>query len=808
MSNYTLNPEQLNIINHINGAILVLAPVGTGKTQVLSERVIKAINNGIDAKKILCLTFTNRAAKEMSHRLAQTCPNEYRYITIKTFHALCTSILRSEARYIGLPVDFTVYDDEDCISLIKDNLAFINKKDAQSIYFKISDCKSKSNRLNLGNLEPNFSSLNGYQNQLALKYQKILQERHGLDFADLIFYVRAMFYSHPEIKQKWEHKFNFIQVDEVQDTHLSEYEIVRFLAKKSGNLAMIGDLDQTIYQWRGSEPAQVIGQFKQDFQPQEYALTWNYRATQTLLNAASKFADSFEHRYTKITPAPSCEIGENIITYTAQNENDEVFWIGNQIKALANNNSDFAYNKVAILTRNHNRINLISKILQQMNIPCVTIEQYQFFQRQEIKDTLAYIRLILNPFDIGSMRRILLRPSRGIGDLTIENIIKEGENCGFRLTDMLLTETFIDGDPFSNLLTAYYEGKIVVFDVETTGLSVSEDEVIEIAAIKLIKGKIISKFHGYIKNTVSVGDSQLIHGYSDHFLAENGMNPIDVFSEFFTFTKDALWIGHNVSFDIKMIVANASKLGLEIPKFLWADTWNLANRFIFSDQYSLENLATQLNLNQSPNHHAMDDTLTTVELLEKLIPLIQEKSQDRQVLVSKYGEKFEILAEKFETWRDASQKIRPANLLMKITIESRLYDFYQKTDLTKFENLKNLILQIFQQQDNQELHPDTALRSILEYTALAKNLDQISQDNNQIPIMTVHQAKGLEFDTVFLAGLCDGEFPNYYSIKDGTIEEERRLFYVAITRAKKRLFMSYYLKDNYNYLKSISRFIN
>lgn len=803
MSQYPPNPEQKKIINHIKGAILVLAPVGTGKTRVLSDRVVKAIQSGIPAEKILCLTFTNRAAKEMKERLAQSCPDEVREITIKTFHGLCASMLRIEARKIGLPADFVVYDDADCIGLIKDIFNVSKDKDAQEIFFKLAECKSKTNQFDL---QQRFISLGEKKAELASQYQMILQERHSLDFADLIFNVRLMLNLYPDIRQKWEQRFDFIQVDEVQDTHLSEYEIVHCLASHSGNLAMIGDLDQTIYEWRGSEPDQVIGQFKQDFQPQEYCLVLNYRATQTLLNAASAFADCFRKRYTHITPARSCQIGDSIEFYTAKTEGEEAEWIGKQIKNLANNDPNFDYNRVAVLTRTHKRIYLIANVLEKLNLPCVTVEQYQFFMRQEVKDALAYLRLIINPFDTASMRRILLRPRRGIGDATINNIIDEGQDYGFNLTDMIFKTTFVDGDQFSHLLTAYYSGIIVVFDVETTGLSVSEDEVIEVAGVKLVEGQVTDEFHYYIANEVSVGDSQNVHHHSDNFLAENGQPAITVLRGFLDFIQGALLVGHNVGFDIKMVTAHARRIGLNIPQFQWADTWNLSNRFIESDSYRLGVLAKNLNLPVSPTHQAIDDARTTVELLLKLIPLIEKHSDERRALVYQYGNNFEVIAQQIENWREKSQETRPANLLEQILEESGLYASYKQEEKKRLENLQRLI-QVFQEKDNLGVHPETALRNILEEVALAKDLDKVSQDNNQVLIITVHQAKGLEFDTVFLAGLCENEFPSYYSIRDQKVEEEKRLFYVAMTRAKKRLFLSTYSKNRKGYTNQGSRFL-
>ena len=803
-----LNPEQNSIASHVEGSILVLAPVGTGKTRVLAERVLHAIHKGISPKQILCLTFTNRAAKEMRERLSKYCPDQLQYLTINTFHGLCASILRIEARQFGLPADFVIYDDADSIELVKEVFNLSNDRDAQQLFFNLANCKVKAedSQLFLDNLAENLYAPLGSNNaQCAAQYQAILQKRHALDFADLVFYLRVMLRHESEISQRWADKFDFVQVDEVQDTHLSEYGIVKHLASNSGNLAMIGDLDQTIYEWRGSEPNEVIKQFNVDFNPTTYSLTWNYRATKTLLNAASGFADSFEHRQTKITPAPECEVGELIQIYSASNERAEAEWIGKQIQQLASKQEEFDYSRVAVLARSHKRTEVVSRTLERMGIPCVTVERFQFFIRQEVKDALAYLRLILNPFDAGAMRRMLIRPSRGIGDATIKTVIEEGKKCGFSLTDMLSSQTFTDGDPFSKLLRAYSSGVVTVFDVETTGFSVSQDEVVEIAAIRLIEGESQAEFHAYIVNTVSVGDSERIHGHSDRFLSQHGRSAKDVFNEFFEFAGNSVLVGHNVGFDIKMVTAQAQKAGITVPNLQWGDTLELANRFIDSDRYSLEVLAEHLNLAHLPSHKAMDDVRTTIDLLGVLVPLVERRADYRQALVYRYAEEFEILAEQMGDWRNASQTLRPADLLDKLLVESGLYSYYQ-ADEKRPQNLRHLV-RIFQERDDLALHPDTALRGILEFTALAKNLDQVSQDDNQVPIVTVHQSKGLEFDSVFIAGAMEDEFPSFFSVRDNKLEEEKRLFYVAMTRAKQRLFISAYSRDFKGYSKSRSQFI-
>jgi len=190
-----------------------------------------------------------------------------------------------------------------------------------------------------------------------------------------------------------------------------------------------------------------------------------------------------------------------------------------------------------------------------------------------------------------------------------------------------------------------------------------------------------------------------------------------------------------------------------------------------------------------------------------LIPLVDRRADYRQALVYRYGDEFEKLAEQMKRWRDASQSLRPSDLLDKLLVESGLYSYYQ-AEQKRLLNLRHLV-RIFHERDDRALHPDTSLRSILEFTALAKNLDQVSQDDNQVPIITIHQSKGLEFDSVFIAGATEDEFPGYYSVRNNNkLEEERRLFYVAMTRAKQRLFISSSSRDSRGFSKSRSKFIN
>lgn len=810
MSNHReqLNQEQKRIVERIQGALLVLAPVGTGKTRVLAERVVHAVREGIPARNVLCLTFTNRAAGEMRQRLAQYSPEAARQATIKTFHALCAHILHLHADEAGLPADFVIYDEQDSLGLIKQLFRLSRDRDAQDIFGKINDCKTDYRvPASLGGTwERIFGQLGPERCSYACVYQAVLMQRHALDFGDLIYYVRTLLRENSDVTGYWEHRFQFVQVDEAQDTQMAEYGIVRTLAYRSGNLALIGDLDQTIYRWRGSEPEKVLAQFEADFAPLRSALVKNYRATKLLLQAADSFAASFSKRHTAIEPAECCDPGVRIRLHHAENEGKEAQWIGDQITRLAGGASHFRYDRIAVLTRTNRRCTAVSQGLGQFypEIPTVTVDQYRFFQRQEIKDALAYVRLLLNPHDTGAVHRVLLRPKRGVGKATVDNIRGQGQTCGLRLTDMVDKRTLMCGDPFAPILESYHRGKAVVFDVETTGLSVGEDEVVELAATRLCCGQPAGTFHAYIKNSVPVGESEQIHGHSDAFLADNGQAGTEVFRHFFDFCGQALLVGHNVGYDIKMVSAHARRLGLTAPVFLFADTWNLASRCVRAEDYRLETLATKLGLQTRPTHRAQDDVQATVELLAALVPKLRQGVALRRSLVHAYCESFQPLASAFEAWRSLTAKLRPAELLARILDESGLLAFYQE-ETPRRGNLEDLI-STFDRHDDRQLHPETALRSVVEFTALARNVDFLAQNDNRVLIATIHQAKGLEFDTVFLAGASDGEIPHFYCQSAADIEGDRHLFYVALTRAKRRLFISGYQQNNWGHERALSPF--
>lgn len=372
MPDFALNDEQKKVVNEIFGPILVLAPVGTGKTCVLAERVRRAIEKGIAPERILCLTFTNRAAGEMASRVKKHYPAVASKLTVKTFHGLCARMLRMEARAVGLPRDFTIFDEADSSEVLR-NLFGLDEKQAKDLYFAIERAKTSSR-----------AAEESIAHQIEL-YQRELQKMGALDFADLVCSARAMLENSREIRERWQNRFDFIQVDEVQDTHASEYAILRILGQRSRNIALIGDIDQTIYEWRGSEPDTILNMYRKEFAPvKEYDLAENYRATRILLGAASAFAESLDDRRTSIRSAGSCGQGRPIGIHRARTEREEGAWIASMIAGIAEERK-IPFRRMAVLGRVNKRAMAVSHELERGGIPCYTVENFEFFRRQEVK---------------------------------------------------------------------------------------------------------------------------------------------------------------------------------------------------------------------------------------------------------------------------------------------------------------------------------------------------------------------------------------------------------------------------------------
>jgi DNA helicase II / ATP-dependent DNA helicase PcrA len=805
------NPEQSSVVSHITGPILVLAPAGSGKTALLAHRVLGAISKDIPPEEILCLTFTNLASQQLRSRVEVTSPEHARKPWMGTFHGFCASVLHMEAKHVGLPADFVIYDEQDCQELL---VRIIKRMGRQERFGKPNDIltlfdNAKAQKERDGLLLQGYDGSglgNDDYRALYLEYAQEMASRHALDFSDLIYFVRAIFAHVPEIREKWIRRFSFIQVDEVQDTHLAEYEVIKTLAA-SGNIAFFGDLDQSIYGWRGATPVEVKERFVADFSPTVYSLPLNYRATKTLIRAADSFAAAaFEERFTQLIPADSCPEGDPIVVHHAETEKDEGEWIGNAIKNMFRS-SGMEYKDIAILCRSNNKAMQIGEILGEMDVPCLTVDQYQFFRRQEIKDALAFLKLLLNPHDVSAAHRIALRFVKGAGEATVGGIIEEGAKIGLRLPDFFREKTFQDDDPFSELIQAWGAGTLSVMDTETTGLNPVADNIVELAYTLVDSGQIVKERSNLIQSDKSVGSSVHVHGITDERIGRFGVPAVQAFSEFFKDCANNLIVGHNVTFDLSVIQSQASRLGMEMPAFAFADTYELARRFIKADSYRLSDLCAALGLSQGEAHRALGDVKSTISLLETLMPRIRDGQEERRRFTAKYRDIFRPFARRFSLFHQQAKSQRPAELLENMLDILGVMDAYQGEE-HRIKNLQHLV-SIFRERDQKHLSPPDALRILVQFASLAKNLDHLSDGSNKVIVVPVHQSKGLEFRSVVIAGAVDGSFPHAYSSDD---EEEKRIFYVAMTRPKELLTITghkiFVSRHGKAYDKAMTPFIN
>ena len=805
------NQEQQEIINNIEGAYLISAPVGTGKTTVLTERVFKALESGIKPSEILCLTFTNRASEEMRARIKARLQdkNTFDQLTITTFHGFCAQFIRTEAKQIGIPTDFSIFDDDEQKIVFQEVISNFPQYQDQK-WQQLSQILYKRRERNLENdvlkcnLPPNKADQD--LDNLNQAYLQALKEQNALDFNQLVLLTLETLYTNKKIQQKWSKKFKFIQLDEFQDTHLSEYMVIKELAKEYKNISLIGDVDQTIYSWRGSNPDLIIKIFKAHFAPvQEFFLEKNYRFQPHVLAIAKSFLSKMQVSLTKeITSHQPLENPEaKAIIFGAHNFTEEVKWTISQIEEVKDKNPEAS---IAVLARMNRQIKEIANIFSENNIAHITVDKYDFFRRQEVKDVLAYIKIIFNKYDLSSAYRIVARPNRKIGIKTIKEIRDQGDPINIKVSDFLDFKSYNFKEPFAGLIQKHKSGRLIVLDTETTGTNPLVDDIIQIYAIEVINGQKGKEFAYYLKNKKPVGVSQEVHGLSDEFLEKEGQNPKTILQELKKFIGHDPVIGHNINFDLTMITKNAQRLGFDFQFSEFYDTLDLARRTIDSPSYKLTYLAETLGLAQA-THDARDDVLATVDLLAIIVGSLEEQSLERERLFQKYSGKFIALANLIESWKSRVGNMRPAELLELVWEDSGLREFYEQDKessrrLESYATLKNL----FASYDNPQEEAETSLRNILRFTSLVRNIDFLGLDQGKIPIITVHQVKGLEFDYIFILGLNEGSFP--LTFKNGNILEEERLFYVALTRAKKNLFLSYSLLDNYNRPLAKSRFID
>lgn len=429
-----LNPQQAEAVRIVSGPVMAVAGAGSGKTRVLTNRVAYLIDEiGIPANRILAITFTNRAAEEMKSRVFKLIKMPLKGIWISTFHAMGAKILRNDIHHLGYESNFQIIDDDDTVIITKNILKDLNYDPKQY------NPKALANLVEAAKgdpivLEIQTNPFKKILSEVFEEYQKYLRKNNLVDFQDLLVLVIKLFREFPEVLKKYQSWFEYIMVDEFQDTNDLQYDIVHLLAEKHQNIFIVGDEDQSIYAFRGAN-IQNIRKFMRDFpNHHKIILNQNYRSKRTILDAANSV---IKHNRNRIPKDLFSQLGQGdkIIHYKAENDDEEAYFVYDRIKQFFKSGS--SYKDIAILYRNNSMSRKFEDVLLKYNIPYKVIGNISFYKRKEIKDIIAYLRLIVNLNDDYAFARVYNEPKRGIGQTSFEKIQEYAKDHQLKIMDCI-----------------------------------------------------------------------------------------------------------------------------------------------------------------------------------------------------------------------------------------------------------------------------------------------------------------------------------------------------------------------------------
>lgn len=418
-----LNEKQQEAVKKTEGPLLILAGAGSGKTKVLTTKVAYLIENmDVSPYNILAITFTNKAATEMKERLHSLIGEKAGYIQVSTFHSFGLKILRENYEKLGYSSNFSIMDSDDSLSIIKKILKDFNLDSKMynptAIRHKISGCKNEI----ISPSEYDKYAISEFEKivlKVYQKYEETLKRNNAIDFDDLLILPLKLFREHSSILEKYQQRFQYILIDEYQDTNEAQYILTKMISAKYRNICCVGDNDQSIYSFRGANYRNILN-FEKDYKDATIIkLEQNYRSTSTILDAANSVIKHNKERKDKNLWSDKKE-GEKVSYFRAFNERDEAFYVIREIKKLINNGID--YENIAVLYRTNAQSRIMEEELLKENIPYRVVGSFYFYSRKEIKDLIAYLRLIHNENDNISLTRVINTPKRGIGLKTISNI--------------------------------------------------------------------------------------------------------------------------------------------------------------------------------------------------------------------------------------------------------------------------------------------------------------------------------------------------------------------------------------------------
>lgn len=715
----SLNPAQREAVLTTEGPLLVLAGAGSGKTRVLTFRIAHMLGDlGVKPWQILAITFTNKAAAEMRERLAALIPSGTRGMWVCTFHAMCVRMLREDADLLGYTGQFTIYDDDDSKRMVRDIMQALGIEQKQ---FPINMIRSKISSAKNAMIGPedmlkSADSPNDKKAaQVYLELERRLRAANAMDFDDLLVRTLELLRTRPEVLDKYQERFRYISVDEYQDTNHVQYEIANLLAAKYQNLMVVGDDDQSIYSWRGADITNILD-FEKDFKNcKTVKLEQNYRSTGHILSAANAVVRHNSQRKDKRLFTAEGD-GEKIQAFQASDERDEGRWIAGEIEKLHSKGT--SYDDIAVFYRTNAQSRILEDMFLRAGVPYKIVGGTRFFDRAEVRDVMAYLKMIVNPADEMSVKRVINTPRRGIGSTSIQKIeqLARDNRCSFFQACEIATAE-----------TGMFSAKV------RNGLS---------SFVSLVReGR---RMDGELKDVVEMIVDKT--GLLQAFRAEGTME--------------------------------SESRAENIQEFLGvAAEFEETHEDIEGTLESLEELRAA-GVADVPAVAAPESVVVSAPAPE---PGPSAPASSFEALV---GARDAAGSNPLDSL--AAPALSPQDALA-AAIAGNAYA--APTELPAGA--------VHADEIERTYGPLTckALPALMEWLALRSDLDSLAGETHAITMMTIHSAKGLEFPVVFVAGMEEGIFPHVHdfggSDDPGKLEEERRLAYVAITRARKRLFLTY-----------------
>lgn len=841
------NREQQAVIDDLDGNIILFASAGTGKTFTVARRVEKIIETGRALPaEILCLTFTIRAANEMKNDILEYAGETAKEVSISTIHSFAYQVLKEEyvrnPEFYSLPsicdeaeafeiacrvlVDMELPEDTPVLNnpmMITGFISFMKQQrellhcygedeadDFQRVFLhlqkyfpdkvrKLISVYDYSQRRDVVS-GPFAALLERHAGLFLSLYCQELRKSNLLDFEDLICQSHRLL-QETEPREYWRNKYRYIIIDEMQDTSELEYDMLHRLFP-GNRVMMCGDFFQTIYQWRGSNPEKVLGDYVRETGALRYMFSRNYRSTQVLTKASFGYLqNTWPGLMGRFCPpeviVESSVSGEPIVNMRTQNMDQTASWIYDYL--LQNHPEDPS--KVCIMCRFNSVIgNLYDRLTriaaaqdEEYRLRFFTVEKgVKLFRKPVIRDMLAFFRVLVNRTDSEAVRRLTERYVKGVGKETIQKILGKGD-LGISLVSYMDPDLYRYGDPYATLIDAYRRGQVVIYDTETTGLDLEKDQAFQISAIRLgPDGEILDTLDQMMIPTREIcAAAQATHHQTiETIRARGGIGMREGMENFLRFCEGSVLVGHNnLAFDSPLVRRMLNELDLPQPEILGEyDTLVLAHQLMpKSVNHKLGTLCEHFGIVNEAAHDALGDITATGKLLSRFLSdLIIPQTPARMQALSEWQPKFEKLFSFIQGLRtDYLEKNDISGLAHKVaeicTVRS---DNRDESCLFALDDVLYTV-------DNTDFDDGVVyLRSMIRDSALSgSQIDLLLDKLKKIPIITVHQSKGCEFDTVIIADADDSNYPSYIAQREHTEEEEKRVFYVAISRAKRKLIL-------------------